>query len=591
MSEREHRRVPGSAAASAGGAALLAPGRRTLAMDAPAQDATAEAAPVQRKADPAASAGGAGGSGNLASPVRGRMESLFGVPFGDVRVHRDAEPASHGAVAFARGENVHFAPGQYQPETPGGQHLIAHELAHVVQQRNGSPAQQFAGRGGDAALEAEADRAADAVVSGQPAVVRGAAGAGAPQFSRLSDQIHAAADKGAIFTAMRAVCPVSGDAWSGSALTTDGDAALTAELTARLGAMPDDIWLASQIRHFGAEPLWPAAAIAERARRANAPGPNGGRAWAPEAGNISAQMAIPDAEAGEAGIGPIEVVFFPGRSERRAMVVGGVHGTEHQGVEVVQQLRAQLAADSAAGNPPFFSTVLVPTLISRSDTAHRRNVCGPNSSGVPTAANDVAGAACADGSTAVEPNRTFPGVANPGNDPGGWAGQSYQDARRDGVKHQANPNGATRTAPAQRMIAETRALIALIEHFQPERIASVHAHSVPGRRGDGPGVFVDPHSGVTSAADPTHSGAATAAGRDDDALATAMLDRERHDVAGDARADGSTNPFAARPLPPTRRARCAATRPAPAAIRSTTRRATRPERRSATGRRRAASPP
>ena len=193
--------------------------------------------------------------------------------------------------------------------------------------------------------------------------------------------------------------------------------------------------------------------------------------------------------------------------------------------------------------------MLVPTLIRRSDAAGGRNVCGPNSSGVPAdRAHDVAGAACADGTQAVEPYRTFPGVANPGNAAGGWGGQSYQDARRDGLKHQGTADGARTTPPARRMIAETRALIALIERFQPERIASVHAHSVPGGRGDGPGVFVDPRGGVTSPADPTHSAAATADGHADDQLATAMLDREKSDVAGTARADGSASPFAARPL-------------------------------------------
>jgi hypothetical protein len=331
-------------------------------------------------------------------------------------------------------------------------------------------------------------------------------------------------------------------------LTTDGDAALTTDLSAKLGTAPDDVWLATQIRHYGAEPLWPAAAIEERARRANAPGPSGGRAWAPEAGNISAQMDIPDRETGEAGIGPIQVFFFPGRSGRRAMVVGGVHGTEHQGVEVVERLRAQLAADSLAGNPPFYSTVLVPTLIQRSDAAHRRNVCGPGSSGIPDAAHDVAGQSCADGTHAVEPNRTFPGVANPGNASGGWAGQSYQDARRDGLRHQGTPDGARTTPPAQRMIAETRALIALIEHFQPERIASVHAHSTPGSRGDGPGIFVDPRGGVTRPNDPTHSGAATNDGRADDQLTRAMLAGAEADISGAARTDGTTNPFATRPL-------------------------------------------
>jgi hypothetical protein len=57
---------------------------------------------------------------------------------------------------------MHFAPGYYSPHTPQGQRLLAHELAHVLQQRAGRVRNPF-GQGvavvQDAALEAEADRA------------------------------------------------------------------------------------------------------------------------------------------------------------------------------------------------------------------------------------------------------------------------------------------------------------------------------------------------------------------------------------------------------------------------------------------------
>jgi hypothetical protein len=322
---------------------------------------------------------------------------------------------------------------------------------------------------------------------------------------------------------------------------------------------------------FGPEPLWPAAAIEERARRANAPGSFGGRAWAPEEGNIAAQLEIPDREPGEEAIAPVKVYFFPGRSERRAMVVGGVHGTEHQGVSVVEQLRAQLAAQSAAGNPPFFSTVLVPILIERSDqsqvderrskvadgkksvTDGRRNVCGPGSSTVPDSNEPSAGELCPDGTRVVEPNRTFPGAAPSGSQPGG--GQSYQDARRDGLKYQSSSKSQPITPPAKRMIAETRALIALIEHFQPERIATIHAHSVnkdkdeKRSRGNAAGIFVDPRGGVTNPQNPTHSGAATADGQADDQLARQMLAGAKSDLSGAARSDRSLSPFAKQKLP------------------------------------------
>jgi hypothetical protein len=63
-----------------------------------------------------------------------------------VRVHTDGEAAEAAAAidsrAFTFGRHVVFAQGEYHPETPGGLHLIAHELAHVVQQSGAGPSVQ-----------------------------------------------------------------------------------------------------------------------------------------------------------------------------------------------------------------------------------------------------------------------------------------------------------------------------------------------------------------------------------------------------------------------------------------------------------------
>ncbi|MGE3308991.1 MAG: DUF4157 domain-containing protein [Limisphaerales bacterium] len=95
-----------------------------------------------------------------------RLGSAFGADFGGVRVHSDARAASLarnlGARALAVGTDIAFAPGQYQPGTVVGDALIAHELAHVLQQRNASP--DSGTRTGDPtsyrALEEDADQAA-----------------------------------------------------------------------------------------------------------------------------------------------------------------------------------------------------------------------------------------------------------------------------------------------------------------------------------------------------------------------------------------------------------------------------------------------
>lgn len=71
----------------------------------------------------------------LDETTRSTMEPAFGVGFGNVRIHPDSPiPARISAAAFTVGSDVHIAPGLYRPAQPDGQHLLAHELTHVVQQ-------------------------------------------------------------------------------------------------------------------------------------------------------------------------------------------------------------------------------------------------------------------------------------------------------------------------------------------------------------------------------------------------------------------------------------------------------------------------
>jgi hypothetical protein len=72
------------------------------------------------------------------------MAARFGTDFADVRVHTDAQAAQSAAAVNARaytvGRNIVFGAGQYGPGHDAGRHLLAHELAHVVQQRTGAAA-------------------------------------------------------------------------------------------------------------------------------------------------------------------------------------------------------------------------------------------------------------------------------------------------------------------------------------------------------------------------------------------------------------------------------------------------------------------
>ncbi|MCR6641932.1 MAG: DUF4157 domain-containing protein [Sporocytophaga sp.] len=94
--------------------------------------------------------------------VQRKMESSFGEDFSDVNIHKDSTQSTElKAHAFAKGNDIHFAPGMYNPESQKGQELLGHELTHVVQQRQGrvQPTVQKKGVNinDDEGLEKEAD--------------------------------------------------------------------------------------------------------------------------------------------------------------------------------------------------------------------------------------------------------------------------------------------------------------------------------------------------------------------------------------------------------------------------------------------------
>jgi hypothetical protein len=70
------------------------------------------------------------------------MESRFGHDFSNVRVHTDSKAAESAqavnALAYTVGKNIAFDAGQYTPTTNSGKQLLAHELAHVMQQKQSS---------------------------------------------------------------------------------------------------------------------------------------------------------------------------------------------------------------------------------------------------------------------------------------------------------------------------------------------------------------------------------------------------------------------------------------------------------------------
>lgn len=117
---------------------------------------------------------GSGGGAPLDQQTRSSMETAFGQPFDDVRVHTDDQASrsaeSVGANAYTVGSDIVFRSGHFDPGSTTGQRTIAHELAHVVQQRSG-PVDGTEAAGGirvsdpSDRFERAADHTADQVMS------------------------------------------------------------------------------------------------------------------------------------------------------------------------------------------------------------------------------------------------------------------------------------------------------------------------------------------------------------------------------------------------------------------------------------------
>lgn len=202
-----------------------------------------------------------------------------------------------------------------------------------------------------------------------------------------------------------------------------------------------------------------------------------------------------------AGKRSITAHFFPGTSADKALVVGGVHGSELSGIAVAEELVRRLSAPGAA--PPFFSVVIVPSLFPDNVAARREFEAKLKGRLSP---DDYAKAAA----KARDPGRITKGQEDP-NRQMPMPGTDFDPTK---------PVDAAGRA----IEIENRALLELIQRFRPVRIASLHAIKDAARAG----VFADPHPSVTGA-DPALAGRM-------DALALAMARRAQ---AGGARVAGN----------------------------------------------------
>jgi hypothetical protein len=167
----------------------IAPGRRTLTMGLPARPASERGAPAETGSRaPRESSDEAHDAMlrqvldaafrpdlcTLPDDVRTQMERSFGADFSDVEVNAASPLASSiGAQAVTDGRALHFAPGEYDPHSLAGRELIGHELAHVVQQRQGrvDAALQRYSPGATDTLEREADEMGARAARGESAMM------------------------------------------------------------------------------------------------------------------------------------------------------------------------------------------------------------------------------------------------------------------------------------------------------------------------------------------------------------------------------------------------------------------------------------
>jgi Domain of unknown function (DUF4157) len=175
--------------------------RRSLAPPAPVPAPVSIPAPAPAAAS-ASSIAGIAGPQRIPDGTRQVLERSFGVDLGAVQVHTDQRAASAarelGARAVTVGSDIFLAAG----ERPTDLALMAHEVAHVVQQRQAPAVQLARGEGGDP-FEREAQQAARSAASGLVARVAGRIPGPRIQRLGISDALDYFADKANIIPGFR----------------------------------------------------------------------------------------------------------------------------------------------------------------------------------------------------------------------------------------------------------------------------------------------------------------------------------------------------------------------------------------------------
>lgn len=262
-----------------------------------------------------------------------------------------------------------------------------------------------------------------------------------PLSTQADDIWNTTKDKGKIFDLLRTNSPGA---------KGDGDLRTCIERLFAQGS--DDRWLALAILDNGPEPLWPDSVIAERARLAQV------NAWPEEPGHIQGSLGT------TAGGRAVDSFFFPGKTDHRALIVGGFHGSELSGIKVTEILLEKLRT----GPRPYYTVIIVPRLFP--DNAARAEADPKQIATTENVGRYTSGSESTKHST--DPNRQMP-----------KGGEAY------------NP-GDAKDSKGRPIEAENVMLLELIERFKPTRIAAVHStHGL-----NDAGIYADPRTDSTGVA-------------------------------------------------------------------------------------------
>ena len=154
----------------------------------------------------------------------------------------------------------------------------------------------------------------------------------------------------------------------------------------------------------------------------------------------------------------VEAWFYPGSSNKRALIIGGMHGSELSSIEVAKELQRQLVADDNI----FYNVIIIPSLFPDNAEAAKQN---------PLLIGGIENIGRYSNRGAVDPNRQMP-----------TPGLAFDE--ESCIDH-----------AGRKIEIENTLLLELIDQYRPQRIINLHAIRIITNAG----VFADPrtdHNGI-----------------------------------------------------------------------------------------------